>query len=246
MRSARTRLSLAQVLAYGPFTGREGEGSESGGAGSGAGGTGGAGSQNTGGNDDKTGGAGQSGSDADDDTDDPAELKKKLANRVAQNRRQDEELRRLRESQRELDELKAEKEKRDREGASELENAQRDLEKANTRIPKLLDTVRELTLENTFLKLDGIDWHDADAALRLVDLSGVEFDNETGAVKDASKLVDAAKKLAKDKPYLVKGKTAVGSNVPEGRPSGAPPASGSGTNVATEDAKVRDKYRIRR
>jgi hypothetical protein len=246
MKRTRARLySLEQILAFGPFTGCEGESNTggTGGAGSSGDGTGGAGSQGAGGNSGQTGGAGSSTDDTDDDTDDPENLRKKLANRTEQAKRQDAELRRLKEVEKERDELARKQEEAARKDATELENAQRDLEKATTLTTTLRETVRALTIENTFLKLEGIDWHDPGDALRLVDLSDVEFD-EKGTPKDPKKLADAAKKLAKDKPHLVKGKTAVSSSVPTGVPSGSPPANG-GPPVVTDEAKLRAKYKIK-
>lgn len=239
MRSARTRLSLEQVLALGPFRGAESSGgADDGGKGNeGAGGTGG---QNDGGGKGGAGGTGKS----DDDTDDPAELKRKLANRVEQATRQDAEIRRLKEIEREADELRTKQEEQDRKGRSDLENATKDVERLTKQNESLLATVKRLTLENTFLQIKDVDWHDPEDALRLVDLSSVEFDGE-GNVKDPGSLKKAAKDLAKAKPHLVKKSTDVGPGVPQGAPTGTAPAGGTNnTGKATEDT-LRKKYRIR-
>lgn len=179
----------------------------------------------------------------DDDSDDDSEtLKKKLKNRAEQASRQDAEIARLKKVEREADELRKAKEEQDRKGRSELDNLKADLEKAGKTIAAKDDTIRRLTVENTFMTLKEIDWHNPATALRLVDLSDVEFDESTGQVKDRKALVNAAKELAKDNPYLVKSKTAVDEGTPNGKQSGKVPAGGKPKE--TDDATLRSKYNI--
>jgi hypothetical protein len=244
MRSAISRLTRDQILSFGPVCFAEGDGGSGGAGGTGnpPEGTGGTGGQN---NPDDKGNAGGTGK-SDDDLEsitDPEELRKKLRSRAEQAARQDRELRELREAKRERDELRTKQEELERKDASDLENAQRDNEKLTKTNATLLDTVKRLTIENAFMRVKDVDWHDPDDALRLVDLSNVEFDNETGAVKDASKLADAAKKLAKDKPHLVRPKTAVPNGTPPGKPTGSAPA-GNPPGVP-EKRRLASKYGIR-
>jgi hypothetical protein len=244
MKSAISRLSRERILSFGPVCFAEGDGGTGGTGGTGAPpeGTGGTGGQNSQDDKGKTGGAGKSDDDLDSITD-PEELRRKLRNRAEQAQRQDRELAQLREAARERDELKTKQEEIERKDRTDLENAQRDLETHKTRADTLAETVKRLTMELAFMRVKDVDWYDPDDALRLVDLSDVQFDEKTGEPKDASKLVDAAKKLAKDKPHLVKPKTAVPNGTPAGKPSGAPPAAGA--PLGSDKDRIRGKYNIR-
>jgi hypothetical protein len=233
MRSANaTRWSREAILAIGNIIAfdneTEGEGE-----------TGGAGEANSNGSESE---AGKNSAKDDDGDDDPAVLKRKLQNRAEQASRQDAEIARLKKVEQEADELRKAKEELDRKGRSELENLKADLEKRDKTIAAKDDTIRRLTVENAFMTLKEIDWHNPATALRLVDLSDVEFDESTGQVKDRKALVNAAKELAKENPYLVKSKTAVDEGTPNGKQSGKVPAGGKPKE--TDDAALRNKYNI--
>lgn len=112
---------------------------------------------------------------------------------------------------------------------------------------KLLSVNQTLMLENAFLKATGYDWVDPEAALRLADLSEVEFDEKTNK---AVGLESALAKIAKDKPYLLKPKAKDGDDKDEdkGKPaprqSGKAPAGGQQkkTDAEIRDQKLRQKY----
>lgn len=180
--------------------------------------------------------------DGDDDDEDPAKLKKKLQNRREQAERQDAEIKRLKAKADKADELQGKVDEAERAKRSELENAKADLEAKDKVIAAKDDTIRRLTVENAFMTLKELEWHDPATALKLVDLSEVEFDEETGKVKDRKLLLTAAKALAKDKPFLVRSETDVDKGTPNPRTSGKPPA-GKKPGTPNEDA-IRSKYNI--
>lgn len=74
-----------------------------------------------------------------------------------------------------------------------------DLEK---QAEKNAETIKKLRIDNAFLTSSEVEWVDAEAALRLVDLSEVEIKDD-GTVKG---LKEALAALAEKKPYLVKPK----------------------------------------
>lgn len=85
---------------------------------------------------------------------------------------------------------------------SEEEKRKRDLEAATEQIKAKDDEIKGLKLERAFLKDNTHEWHNPDAALKLVDLSGVAIgdDGKTTGLKEALEA------LAKAHPYLVKPK----------------------------------------
>lgn len=83
-----------------------------------------------------------------------------------------------------------------------------ELEPIAAKVPELekqveghAETIKKLRIDNAFLTSD-VEWVDAEAALRLVDLSEVEIKDD-GTVKGLKEALEA---LAKDKSYLVKPK----------------------------------------
>jgi nucleotide-binding universal stress UspA family protein len=181
----------------------------------------------------------------DDDGEDPATLRKKLENRAAQAKRQDAEILRLKAIEKEADELRKAKEEQDRKGRSELENLKADVESRDKALAVKDETIRRLTVENAFMTMPEIQWKNPAVALKLVDLTDVEFDPETGAPKDKKQLLEAAKKLAKSDPYLVKSKTEVDDGTPAGKLSGKPPAGKTGGDKLNNE-KLAAKYNIHR
>lgn len=71
------------------------------------------------------------------------------------------------------------------------------------RVAKLVEQNTQLQLQIAFLSSNDIQWVDPSAALKLVDLSDVEIDEETGKV-DTRALKAALKQLAREKKYLVR------------------------------------------
>jgi hypothetical protein len=130
-----------------------------------------------------------------------------------------------------------------------LEVAERKLAEATATNDKLLVQVKEQALENAFLTVNEITWHDPSDALsaahRAKLLDGVQ--DEDGEV-DQTKLKAALKALAKAKPHYVKKST---EDQEEDATKGAPKGStatktGSGRKTGTADgpteAQLRDRY----
>lgn len=123
-----------------------------------------------------------------------------------------------------------------------LKSANEDLTKENA---KLATANQTLMLENAFLKEAGFDWVDPEAALKLADLSKVEYDDEKGKAVGLNSALDA---LAKAKPYLLKPK-ADDKDEDEGkgdkkRRTGTPPRPGSqkAADKVAREAQLRQKY----
>jgi hypothetical protein len=179
------------------------------------------------------------GSDDDKDDVDPKILKQRLQNKREE---QERDFKKRKEAEKRADELQKIVDEQERKGKSELENAKTDLAAKDKVIAAKDDTIRRLTIENAFMTLKEIEWNNPATALKLVDLSDVEFDEETGKVKDSKQLLKAAKELAVSDPYLVKSKTDVSNETPSGKPSGKPPVGGKPKEV-TNDA-IKTKYNI--
>ena len=82
------------------------------------------------------------------------------------------------------------------------EIASEELTQVRSKVESLTTRNRQLVLENAFLASNQIDWVDPEDALRLVDLSDVDVDDD-GSV-DRRALRAALKDLARRKPHLVK------------------------------------------
>jgi hypothetical protein len=130
----------------------------------------------------------------------------------------------------------------------ELEVTQRKLKEATETNAKLVLQVREQALENAFLSVNEITWHDPSdaltAATRLKLLEGVQ--DEDGEV-DQAKLKTALQKLAKAKPHYVKNNTEEDSGSGAGAGKGTTgTTTGSGRKKGTADGpteqQLRDRY----
>lgn len=236
-----TRLSLEEILAIGDLVGWE----------EGAPGGSGEGTED----DDGDGGAD---TDSDSDSDDggssdddgeltPEQLKRKLKNAREAEGRLGKKVRDLEAAKRELDELRSKEEERARKEKPELDNLKADVEKLTRLRDAQAERIRSLALENAFLSVSDVAWHDPDDALQLVSksLQDAEVD-ENGEVKDRSVIVKAARDLAKSKPWLTKKQDEDGAGKTGGRPTGGPPAGsgkGSGKGGSSDD-DIRRKYHI--
>jgi hypothetical protein len=94
----------------------------------------------------------------------------------------------------------------ERKDKTELENAQADLKKAVEQHEKLQGNFKTLALTNAFLiasQRADIVWHNVKVAQKAAELGELEVDPDTGEVDGIDKAIKA---LAKEQPYLVKGK----------------------------------------
>jgi hypothetical protein len=126
---------------------------------------------------------------------------------------------------------------------SEVEKLKRDFEEAKAELEKTKAEALAAKLSSEILKFPGFVWHDPEAVLRLVDMETISVD-ETGAVKGVK---DALTKLAKDKPYLLKGKQ---DKKNEGAGTNGASGHNPGAGGDTEDknkvrAKLAQKYKLR-
>jgi hypothetical protein len=126
---------------------------------------------------------------------------------------------------------------------SEVDKLKRDFEEAKAELEKARAEALSAKLSSEILKFPGFVWHDPEAVLRLVDMEMISVD-EAGAVKGVK---DALNKLAKDKPYLLKGKQdkdSKGSG--SAGPSGHNPAGGGDTTDKNKQRDaLRQKYKLR-
>ena len=144
------------------------------------------------------------------------------------------------EAESELDELRKWKKDKEAEGQTEVEKRDtriKELEADNT---TLQTTLRSLAIENAFLSVNDVEWHNPSRALSLADLSDVEVDKNGKA--DAKAVKAAIEKLAKAEPYLVKPKSGDDTDEDKSKKTttGVPPARRQGkanTDRAALDAK---------
>lgn len=148
----------------------------------------------------------------------------------------------------EADRKREEAEKRlkeiDDKDKSELEKVTERTQELEKALQERDSVLAELRLENAFLTVNGVRWHDSKAALLLAQregyLDGVADDK--GKV-DQGKLKAALDKLAKEKAYLVNKDDGAGAPPPSGTPAG----SGSRTTKnGPDDAALRERYRTLR
>lgn len=148
--------------------------------------------------------AGKHAKDEDDDEDDEEDDEKFLRSQEAMRYR-----RRLRAAEAEKADLaKRLKALEDKDKPAE-EVVTRDLTKAQSTIDSQSETIRSLRLQTAFLTANTVEWHDPEDALAMVDLSGVDVDDD-GTV-DRRALRAALRDLARRKPHLVKTKPAAKS-----------------------------------
>ena len=121
-----------------------------------------------------------------------------------------------------LEDLKASK-------SGELDKAVKaEIDELRPKADKLKADNRALRMQLAFLStpIKGVVWEDVEAAMKLVDMSDVDVDEETGAI-DKRDLAAAMRRLAKEKPYLVKKATKADDDEEDETPkSSADPMNG--------------------
>lgn len=105
----------------------------------------------------------------------------------------------------------------------DAEKLKRDYAEAQATVEKLSTTNRELALKVAFLSDNTYSWHNAERALRLVDMSQLEIQDD-GSVRG---LKDALKALATSDPYLIKQEVKETNTAPAGTAPGNNGASGN-------------------
>lgn len=150
-------------------------------------------------------------------------------------------------TERERDQLKAQIEARDRKDKTDLENATSDNAKRDEKSAKMESTLRANLLETAILRETKYTWHDASDLHNALDMDQIDIDVEAGSVEG---LADELKRVAKDKPYLLKSGKKDGDDdkeVKKNGPSGQNPG-GAGSRAAAEKASDREylinKYRL--
>lgn len=176
----------------------------------------------------------------DEEDNDPASLRRKLANsEEARNRNAD----KRKELVTEVKELKAKIAQMEKDGTPDdaIKTRNEELEKD---IAKVSATNQNLMLQIAMRDDKAHTWVDPDAALRLADLSEVEFDEKTLRPIGLKAALD---KLAKEKPYLLKKDADGDDDDSQGRRGGstgrrpAPRRQNQGEDAARA-AKLRAKY----
>lgn len=126
---------------------------------------------------------------------------------------------------------------------SELEKAKKDLADAHARIADLQTKEMQGRIANAILQFPGFTWHDPEVVLQVVDKDMIEFDEETGRAKGVKA---ALEKLAKDKPYLLKGKTSGTGGSGGGANNGAGTKVGSSGHSPNGEGRPDDKNATRK
>lgn len=133
----------------------------------------------------------------------------------------------LRAAERERDELKRQLEERDGAKKDTEKHLQGELEKANSRAQKMEGVLRKNLLETHILKDNKITWHDVDVVVAALDLGEIDIDVESGTVEGLS---DELKRVAREKPFLVKSKSGSRQNGGDDGGSGQQQRRGSTGN----------------
>lgn len=115
----------------------------------------------------------------------------------------------------------------DDQGKNELQKAQEAVKELTAKLELTQQAATRARLEREILKHPGYIWHDPEVVLALVDMDGIEIDEETGKVTGVN---DALKKLAASKPFLLKGKNQDGGGQGGNSATGGKPTGSSGTN----------------
>lgn len=107
-------------------------------------------------------------------------------------------------ARREKEALQAELDKNNNSGKSEKEQFEALLQAEKDKNDKLTKSVSRNIIRTAIVENDKLTWHDLDVVMGLLDHDLLDIDAEEGVVDG---LDDQLKKLAKDKPFLLKKKT---------------------------------------
>lgn len=140
----------------------------------------------------------------------------------------DRHFRKAQEQETELNELRKFREETERAKLTEADRIKADNAAQTERITTLEADNRRLAIENAFLASNSVKWHDAAAALKLVDLSAVEV--KDGVVTNPDVLKTAIETTAKANAWMV-----AGEEQPGGKKKAPPPKSGDAPNGGQPD-----------
>jgi hypothetical protein len=121
-----------------------------------------------------------------------------------------------------------------------------EIDELKPKAAKLVEQNKTMRLQLAFLSttIKGVVWEDAEAAMKLVDLSDVDIDPDTGAI-DKRDLAAAMRRLAKDKPYLVKkAKKDDEDDDEEDKSSGAPMNKRRGKSKGPDRAALAKRFPV--
>lgn len=154
----------------------------------------------------------------------------------------------------ELEELRNFKKEKDQETltseekvAQQIDELTKTVEQKEAQIQLLTESSKKLVIRNAFLAANDVKWHNAESALSLADLSGVEVvDGKDGvpALKDQASVKTAVEALAKSHPYLVD--TTEGSPSWEGKTGDQPQRRKTTDAAAKRDKLLKDYPALRR
>lgn len=116
----------------------------------------------------------------------------------------------------------------------EAEKLKRDFEAATVRLSEAEKQLRETRIENAFHRNSKHDWHNSEAAIKLLDYSKVDID-DAGVVHG---LDDAIEALAKGNPYLIKPKVEAKDPTEETKVGGTIPGNNGGSKASATTSQL--------
>lgn len=182
-------------------------------------------------------------SDDDDDDDDEDELDKisdpkdrrivELSRESARRRREkNAEKRRADAAEKERDELK-------NAGKDEQETLANKLKKSEEENEKHLTRIQNMAVRNAINENDKFKFQNVRLVMRELDYDDLDIDLDTG---DVDGLEGQLRKIAKEMPYLVKGKSGSSEQGGKPAPTGRNPGNGSQAPAVTEEKELLKKY----
>lgn len=160
-----------------------------------------------------------------------AEEAKKLAKKNAKLRNRIRELKAAEEAARK------EKETASNAGKDETERLRGEVQTLQAKLEERDSQLQQSALRQAFLESNKVQWHDPKTAMRLLDTSDIDIDEDG----DVSGMDDAIKALADQHPYLVKAGTSGGDDKGGKKKSTAKGSSGEGGTKRKKDSDGVDR-----
>lgn len=149
--------------------------------------------------------------------------------------------------QKEKEEREAAEEEARRATASKEENLTKDVDRLSKENESLTLVNNRNLVELAILRNNKYQWHDPNLIAPLIDRSVIKLDATTGKVDG---IEDELKRIAKDHPFLLKGKdknednNGGGSSLNAGRPSGGVPTGGGDGSKATKRQQLEKRFPV--